>query len=148
MKIRTYTTTDFVACLSVFDANTPQYFAPSERDWFISYFEKQIEDFYVVEKDDKIVACGGVNYEDNNTTGVLSWGMVLPEYQQQGIGTALTKHRLEVMRCKENLTKARVRTAQLTFKFYEKMGFTLTHFEAGYFGGLFDLYDMNMDLKG
>jgi [ribosomal protein S18]-alanine N-acetyltransferase len=148
MNIRTYATSDFNACLAVFDANTPHYFAPSERDWFINYFSKEIEDFYVVEKDDKIVACGGVNYEDNNTTGILSWGMVLPDYQKQGIGTALTKHRIEVMKSKESLTTARVRTAQHTFKFYEKMGFALTHFEAGYFGGLFDLYDMRMDLKG
>jgi [ribosomal protein S18]-alanine N-acetyltransferase len=145
MNIVTYNSIHFDGCLAVFDANTPQYFAPSERELFINYFTKGIEDYYVVEINNKVVACGGINYEDEKTTGVLSWGMVLPDYQKQGIGTALTQYRLNVMKAILGITKGRVRTAQYTYKFYEKMGFTLNYFEAGYFGGLFDLYDMSVE---
>lgn len=123
----------------------PKYFAPEEEQLFSVYLDKKVEDYFVYEKNGEILAAAGINYEKGDAT--LSWGMVHPDFHAQGIGTEITKFRIEHIKNNTNFKKIIVRTAQFTYKFYEKMGFVLQKTESDYWGKGFDLYDMEMILE-
>ncbi len=140
--IRPYTPNDKPQLLELFRLNTPPYFAPEEEAWFSDYLDKETEDFFVVEEDEIIKGCGGVNYHENS--GMLSWGIIHPEFQGKGIGRQLTLHRIAVIKSKPGLQKIVTRTSQRTYKFYEKMGFTLIEVKKDHWATGLDLYYMEM----
>jgi N-acetylglutamate synthase-like GNAT family acetyltransferase len=43
-------------------SNTPTFFAPAEEKDLIAYLDKEIEDYFVVEENSKIIAAAGINY--------------------------------------------------------------------------------------
>jgi N-acetylglutamate synthase-like GNAT family acetyltransferase len=75
--------------------NTPAYFAPSEENDFIDYLENEVEDYFVLEENGKIVGCGGINYWEHGTVARISWDIVHPDQQGKGIGKKLTLFRIE-----------------------------------------------------
>jgi len=44
----------------------------------------------IIELENKIVGCGGINFKDE-TTGVISWGIIHPEFQRKSFGLATKK---------------------------------------------------------
>lgn len=129
--------------MNAMEANTPEYFDASEVELLSKYLDRGVGDMFVYELDDKIVACASINYDENN--GVLSWAMVHPDWHQKGIGTELVKHRIAVIK-EKGFPKAVVRTSQLTYGFYEKMGFQLLFTTKDYWAKGYDLYQMEMEL--
>lgn len=135
---------DVKGVLEVFDANTPKYFNPHERDWFESYLKTEIEDFFVVENENFIIGAGGLNYEKE--WAVLSWGFIHPSHHGKGIGTIMTKHRIQHLLSTQKYSTLVVRTSQLTEGFYSKMGFHVVERKTNYWGGGMDLVFMKMEL--
>ncbi|WKK78204.2 hypothetical protein QYS49_14845 [Marivirga salinae] len=72
MKIRPYIASDKAAVLQLFDGNTPQYFDTTERAGLVHYLENETEDYFVVEEQGEIVGAGGINYEPQAKTAVIS----------------------------------------------------------------------------
>ena len=142
--IRPYHPSDKPALIELIRLNTPKYFDPSEEAWFSNFLDKEVEDYFVLEKDEKIVGCGGVNYEEGGQAAVLSWGMIHPTHHTQGLGSILTKHRINHVKTKPEAKKIVVRTSQHTYSFYLKMGFTLIKTKANHWGPGLDLYYMEM----
>ena len=91
--IRAYRPSDFESCLLVFRSNSPEYFHPEEEQEFIDWLKgAQINNYFVVELEGQIIACGGI-YEDKNQKEVgLAWGMVSPDQQGKKIGSDLLKY--------------------------------------------------------
>ena len=75
----------------------------------------------------------------------MSWGMVHPNWQSKGWGTKLTQYRIEKIK-QTTAQKINLRTSQYTWKFYEKMGFSLFYTQKDYWGKGLDLYDMQLAL--
>lgn len=144
MKIQTqlYQEEDKRLLLDIFKANTPKYFLPNEINWFSDYLDNEIEQFFVVKAEDKIIGCGGINTIKEEGIGIISWGMIHPDYHKKGAGKALLEYRLEVLRSMKNIHTIRVRTAQHTYGFFEKFGFKTTKFEKDFWGPGLDLYEM------
>ncbi len=146
MTIRPYSPSDNPTLLELLRLNTPQYFAESEKADLIDYLANHIDHYYVVEIDDVIMGCGGFNIAPDGKRGVLSWDIVHPDAQGKGVGSALAKFRIAEMQ-KLDVPEIGVRTTQLVYPFYEKMGFTLkSPVVKGYWAEGFDLYDMEIDL--
>lgn len=122
MKIRPYKEIDKKAVLQLFNMNTPRYFHPDEENDLIHYLDHEVEDYFVYEQDELIVAAGGINYPKKEAIAVISWDFVHPKYQGKGIGKALLVYRLQHILSK-NLKRCRVRTSQLVYPFYQKQGF-------------------------
>jgi [ribosomal protein S18]-alanine N-acetyltransferase len=141
MTIRPYTPLDDPAVLELLRLNTPQYFAESEKADLIDYMANHIDHYYVVEIDNVIMGCGGFNIAPDSKRGVLSWDIIHPEAQGKGVGTALAKFRIAEMQ-KLGVPEIGVRTTQLVYPFYEKMGFTLKEVVEDHWAEGFDLYDM------
>lgn len=143
MTIRPYSPDDDESIITMLRLNTPKYFSPDEEKDLTNYLANHIDHYYVVEIDTKIMGCGGFNISPDGNKGVLSWDIIHPDAQGNGAGSALAKYRIKEM---QNLGVAKigVRTTQLVFKFYEKMGFSLQEIVKNYWAEGFDLYDMEL----
>jgi [ribosomal protein S18]-alanine N-acetyltransferase len=147
LRIRSYTASDKTTLISILRKNTPKYFAPEEEIEFVHFLEDQIEEYFVVEYQGSIVGSGGINFFDKGKTAVISWGMIDPDHHGQGLGSYLLNFRIERVVSIHRPERFLVRTAQFTYKFFEKFGFKLIHTEKDFWTQGIDLYEMEYDLK-
>jgi len=140
--IRPYTQKDKNVVLHLFDLNVPSYFSANERFDLANYLENEIEFYFVIEMDNKIVGCGGINLDATKTKGIISWDIIHPEYHNKKLGTALLKHRIDILNKMPNIHSIIVRTSQHTYLFYQKQGFELLETTKDYWAPGFDLYYM------
>jgi len=145
--IREYSDSDKQKIIELLRQNTPKYFDPSEEIDFERYLENEIEEYFVYEENSEIIGAGGINYFPTERVARISWDMIDPKHQGKGIGEKLTKHRINHLKKKTNIDIVIVRTTQLAYKFYEKMGFELEKIEKDFWAKNFDLYQMKMNNK-
>ena len=145
--IREYKRSDKPEILGLLRKNTPEYFAPAEEKDFENYLDHEVEDYFVYEKNSKIKGAGGVNYFAKEKLARISWDIIDPSSQGYGIGRELTQYRINHLKEKGNIELIVVRTTQLVYKFYEKMGFELENTEKDFWAKGFDLYQMKMNIK-
>lgn len=145
MKILKYTPVFKEACIEIFKSNMPKFFAAEELQPFIDFLDNDIEDnYYVVEKDGKVVACGGFFLDEDSDEGGLSWGMVHVDQHKTGIGKLLTEYRLDLLKEVYPGKVYKVDTSQHTAGFYLKRGFkTVEVIPDGFAKGI-DKYVMKM----
>lgn len=142
--IRPYCNEDKEAAIHLLRLNTPQYFHPSEESDFIEYLDKLIEHYFVVEERGNVVGCGGYNFVENNTIARIAWDMIHPDFQGQGVGKKLTLFRIDAIKKSSSAQSIVVRTSQLAYPFYEKVGFELDKVTKDFWAEGFDLYQMKM----
>lgn len=145
MKIRPYQTKDKEAIIQLFRSNIPQYFDPSEEAGLIDYLDNQLEDYFVLEEQGNVIGAGGINYTFQDKTACLSWDIIKPEFHGKGLGRRLCEHRLKHIQQQPEIERVEVRTAQNTFRFYEKMGFKLIRVVEDYWAKGYDLYEMALE---
>jgi ribosomal protein S18 acetylase RimI-like enzyme len=122
---RPFTPEDRAACLALFAANTPGWFAPHEQEQYESFLDDAPARYFVVlDSDGAIVGAGGIEVETTRPVGWLTWGMVDPTRHGQGLGKELLAYRLEQLRANLRVHRVCIDTSQLTAPFYEKYGFT------------------------
>ncbi len=147
--IRYYTSSDQGRLLELLRLNIPKYFDLSEVEDYAIYLEQYVDSYYVVEDKGEIIGAGGLNYGfDNGRKVRISWDVIHPDFQGKGIGTLLTKHRLNQVNLHPEVMQVEVRTTQLVYKFYQKLGFKLLKIENDFWADGFDLYLMMLDLTG
>lgn len=145
--IRPYTSQDKPELINLLRLNTPQYFAVSEENDFIEYLNYHAEHYFVIEENGKIIGTGGINYLAENTEARISWDIIHPDFQGRGVGKELTLYRIGQINKMPAVNVIYVRTTQLVYRFYEKMGFALERTEKDYWAKGFDLYQMKIPLK-
>lgn len=145
--IRHYTPSDKPQLIELIKLNTPQYFDESEESEFRTYLDSEVDDYFVVEEQNKIVGSGGINYFFAIGEARLAWDMIHPDYQGKGIGKSLTNHRIDIIKKQTAARTIVVRTTQLAYQFYEKVGFELINTEKDFWAKGFDLYYMVIELN-
>jgi N-acetylglutamate synthase-like GNAT family acetyltransferase len=153
MVIRPYRHTDYSHCIAAFDSNCPDFFAYHEKE----EFEKLLHDlslttqtgdnsddvyYYVVEKDNRAVACAGFYLPVDNEDAMLVWGMVARDYHKQGIGEKLLTYRLEKIQEFRPGARVLLDTTQLSYPFFERSGFTVSKITPDFYAPGLDRYDM------
>ncbi len=113
MTIRKYNPSDKPQLIELLRLNTPEYFSPNEEDDLIEYLDKDSENYYVLEIDSKILGCGGFNLWDDGKVARISWDILHPQSQGKGLGTELTKFRIQKIKEIESVKTIVVRTSQL-----------------------------------
>lgn len=147
--IRLYRPADRSGCLRLFDENVPGFFAAGERMDFEAFLDREARRcaYRVVLRGGRIVACGGHVIEPDGQTVSLCWGMVDPGLQGTGIGTALTRSRLDAARDMPGAARARLDTSQHTQGFYARFGFEAESVtQNGYAPGL-DRWEMVLNFR-
>jgi [ribosomal protein S18]-alanine N-acetyltransferase len=145
--IRAYNNNDKAKVIELLRLNTPEFFAPLEESDLIGYLENHAEYYFVLEDAQSVVGAGGINYGfDNGKTARISWDIIHPHKQGNGYGTLLTNFRIAEIKKNPAIEKIEVRTTQLVYKFYEKLGFQLEKIETDYWSKGFDLYLMKITL--
>lgn len=143
--IRIYSHHDKEKIIHLIQLNTPQYFAAEEEKELVFYLDNFSQQFYLIEKNDEILACGGINAVSENPNKMrLSWDIVHPMWQGKGIGTELTKFRIDRIKKIPNISTIEVRTSQLVESYYQKFGFKTVEIIKDYWAKSFDLYRMEM----
>lgn len=142
--IRPYIPADKEKVLGLLRLNTPLYFHSSEEPDLLAYLERDAEHYYVVEEAGEIIGSGGFNLFPAQKTARISWDIIHPAHHGKGIGKQLTLHRLNEIRHNHPVELITVRTTQLVYRFYEKLGFELVKTEKDFWAKGFDLYQMNM----
>ena len=151
MNIRPYTTADQTACLSIFQGNTPHFFAVHEAAEFADFLNRLPCPYFVIERDGDMVACGGYFEHLPQRIVGLAWGMVRRDLHHQGIGTYLLLGRLHDVCTRfavddDNPVTVLMDTSQHSKGFFESIGFVVTHFtENGYTDGL-HRYELTLTL--
>ena len=144
--LRPYHTADAGACLQLFDDNTPAFFSPTERADFANFLACYAEQwrFQVIERDARIVACGGYAVNERGDSADLCWGMVARDLHGTGLGKTITLARLQAACAAPGIHRIRLDTSQHTQGFYARLGFRPTRIIAdGYDKGL-DRWEMEL----
>ncbi|KAB7769047.1 GNAT family N-acetyltransferase [Xanthomonas maliensis] len=145
---RPYTTTDFAACLDLFDGNVPTFFSREERPAFVTFLREAASgwNYHVIERNAQVVAAGGYALSDDGRCASFCWGMVAPALQRQGLGTALVQARLRAARRTPGVSQVLLDTSQRTCAFYARFGFVVQVVTANGYGPGLDRYDMVLRL--
>lgn len=135
---RPYTPADREACVALFSANTPHWFAAHEKEQYESFLDDIPGPYFLMYDDDGTFAgCGGIELESARGVGWLTWGMVDSTRHGQGLGKTLLEYRLEQLKANLKIHRVCIDTSQLTAPFYEKYGFTTQRIiPDGYANGL------------
>jgi N-acetylglutamate synthase-like GNAT family acetyltransferase len=147
MEIKRFQSSDEPLLLKLLELNTPDYFAPEEKDDFIQYIRHFSQNFFVLKNNNAIIGCGGINIKDDPHTAYLSWDIIHPDEHKKGLGSLLLNYRLKLIRLWPSIRKIKVRTSQITYGFYEKHGFRLCVQMKDYWAKGFDLYEMELQLS-
>lgn len=133
--------------LALIRLNTPEYFAEEEEAEFEAYLDSEIEQYFVMEMGGEVVGCGGINFDEQEKMGIISWDMFHPDFQAKGLGTKLLLHRLAILKSMSSIETIVVRTSQVAYRFYQKNGFNLVRTEKDYWAPGFDLYFMELTFQ-
>lgn len=147
MKIIEYTSDRNEELFELMTLNTPDYFATEELDDFIYYLDNFADNYYLVEDENRIVACGGFNLTDDHKTARISWDIVHPDFHGSGYGSALIKHRVEQILQIPTVEIILVRTSQLVYRFYEKFGLELREVVKDFWAKGFDMYRLDCKIS-
>ncbi|HLG40392.1 MAG TPA: GNAT family N-acetyltransferase [Chitinophagaceae bacterium] len=139
--IRKYKPSDRKHVLFLLEQNTPEYFAPSEKKDLLEFLAEHPVTYFVYEIGRQVVGCGGYHLESPNK-GRISWNIIHPDYKGAGIGKKLVIYCLEILKQKHGLSEIIVKTSNLSYGFYEKLGFKLSRIKNDYWGKGLDLYQM------
>ena len=144
--IRPYIKDDKEKVLDLLRLNTPRYFHAAEEPDLLAYLDNSADHYFVVEKAGEIIGSGGFNLFPEQKTARISWDIIHPAHHGQGIGKQLTLYRLNEIRNNYEVGLITVRTTQLAYRFYEKLGFGLARTEKDFWAKGFDLYQMHLPL--
>ena len=153
MNIRPYRKQDQKACLEIFDSNCPTFFDPSERLLFNNWLTNIGQDipprenmnpyyYYVAEERGELIAAFGFYGLKNTNEARLSWGMVRRDRHGEGIGTAIFQYRFNAVKKTMPNHQLKLDTSQLTFQFYNRMGFEVLLTEKDGYGKGLDRIEM------
>lgn len=145
--IRPYTNKDQEQLVELLRLNTPQFFHPEEEEDFIEYLQHHSQHYFVVENSSMLIGSGGINYFNDEKLARISWDIIHPDFQGKGIGKKLTLYRIDQIKKNPEVSLVVVRTTQLVYKFYQKIGFELEKIEKDFWAEGFDLYQMKLELN-
>ena len=137
-----YTSTEQDDLVKLFMSNTPDWFATEELDHFTEYLNKLAQNYFVITHFDVTVGCGGFEYNAKENMAIITWTIIHPSYQRSGLGRQLIEYIMAKARHSHKDASFRVRTSQVAFGFFEKLGFKVIDTQRDHWAKGLDLYVM------
>lgn len=143
LRCRRYQPSDRDACQRLFDSNTPASFVPHEREEFLSFVDRRVGTYLVIEDDTgAVVACGGV--ASRGSEAALCWGMADSRLHQRGIGRFLLRVRLAAAVKLSGITEVAMNTSHQTAGFFAREGFETLRVTLDFFRPGLHKHDMRL----
>ena len=147
LSTREYAGEDRVACLGLFDGNTPEFFAPEERIEYANFLDHLPCSYLVISSlADGVIGAGGYYVTDEPSVGGLAWGLVARAWQRRGVGRELLQLRLSRLRS-NGVSAVRVRTSPRSRGFFEHLGFRVVQVVPRGFTPEIDLVELRLALR-
>ncbi len=114
---------DLTDCLEIYKLNKPGRFPEGVIDQYEKCLREQSSYFLVAERNGQIIATGGIAYSQKPYWAMLSFGLVRPDQQEKGVGTALLLARLALLKKSEPVYRVLICALINSLGFYERFGF-------------------------
>lgn len=145
MEIRDYSPADLEGVVAVFRSNIPKYFAATEESGLRDFLNNLSGSYFVLEVDGTVVGAGGFAPNSDERSVSLCWGMIRSDHLGRGLGSEITRFRINAAREKYGGIPLVISTSQHTAGFYEKFGFSLLDRVADGFGQGLDICKMRLE---
>lgn len=118
--LRAYTAADEAACLALFELNTPDFFAPSEREDYAAFLRTAPGEYRVCVEGAQVVGAFGV-FRRTADEGGLHWILIDPRRQGEGLGSWMMS---DVMRqCRElRVQRLHIAASHKSAPFFARFG--------------------------
>lgn len=123
ISFRRFETADTSNCIELYALNQEDRFPRNYIEKYKQSLAAQKSYYLVGELDNRIVASGAVSYWIREDVVVLAFGLVHPEYQRRGIGTALLLARLALLDPTRYGYRVLIFAVEKAFNFYRRFGF-------------------------
>lgn len=123
LTFRRFAPGDTAKCLELYDLNEPDRFPAGVRDDYATLLNNQSIYVLISEKDGRVVACGGLYYHTRKDIAGLCFGLVHPQFQRMGIGTALLLARLALLDPSRPRFVLLISAVEKSIGFYRRLGF-------------------------
>ena len=121
---RSYSRSEREACLSLFDANCPEYFAPNERNDYANFLDTNPAGYELCIVNDQVVGAFGL-IGNNTLRRNLKWIMLNPQSQGLGIGSAVMA-RVSTLAIAAKLEAVDIAASHKSAPFFAKFGAVTT----------------------
>ncbi len=123
ISFRRFKTADAPGCIELYALNEKGRFPQDYIERYRQSLDAQKSYYLVGELDGRIVASGAVSYWMREDIAVLAFGLVHPDYQGRGIGTALLLARLALLNPNRHSYRVLIFAVEKAFNFYRRFGF-------------------------
>ena len=145
IKFRPYSYRDRAACLQIFDANCPDFFAPNELTDFEQYLAGIPAAYRVCVHQHNIVGAFGAELDQGHNRGRITWIMIEPSAQGSGVGSQMMNYALEILR-QYKVSNADIAASHKLAAFFKRYGaIELQRISDGWGPGM-DRVDMELAL--
>lgn len=118
---RRFTAGDRPACLHLFDANCPRFFAPNERSDYETFLDEKGGGYEVCLLEGRVV--GGFGVLPEGPTGLaLRWILLSPELQGHGIGSAIMRRVFDQVKAHGPDARLHIGASHLSAPFFARFG--------------------------
>ena len=145
MKIRDYSPADLEDVVAVFRSNVPKYFGMDEESGLRDFLGGLSGSYFVAEVEQKVIGAGGFALNSDQRSVSLCWGMIRSDHLGRGLGSELTRFRIDAARRKYGSLPMSISTSQHTAGFYERFGFSLLDRVPNGFGPGIDICKMRFE---
>ena len=120
ITFRSYQGADYQACIDIFDANCPEFFAPNERQEYKTFLGELIEAYEVCEVNGRVAGAFGL-FGAGKRAKSLNWILIDPHMQGIGIGSKIMERVVYVGRTSE-LKVVKISASHKSAPFFERFG--------------------------
>lgn len=117
---RDYQESDHAACMAIFDANCPEFFAPNEREDYLGFLEANAPGYKVCVANAGVKGAFGV-FPVRGGVVCLNWILLDPDVQGLGIGSSIMAEVLDTARSLRAHT-VQIAASHKSAPFFEKFG--------------------------
>jgi GNAT superfamily N-acetyltransferase len=143
LTFRLYDVSDHQACIDLFDANCPDYFAQNERADFEAFLNQLVAGYEVCELDGRVVGAFGLFGETGERS--LNWLILKPTAQGTGLGSTIMERVIHAGRA-DGAKSIAVAASHTSAPFFARFGATQTGYTPDGWGPGMHRVDMEIVL--
>jgi len=144
ITFRPYRDADRQACISIFDANCPEFFALNERQEFEEFLERISGGYEVCEVDGEVLGAFGL-FVDSENMKTLNWILLDPQTQGIGVGSMIMERVIQLGRTTQTKV-VKIAASHKSAPFFARFGASSTSLTKNGWGPGMDRVDMELPL--